>query len=334
MGCVCRTAAGFRYEIQTQTCSNFITHLASNEASNEPYTIPYPPNVWYAAKASLKGQAYLNTPTFKLYHNSLLKDVSHILLLHLSYISTPPSLSTQVNVTLHSHSCFPHSVSYTATVQEDLPHTVPGLNEQLLTVTNGTVATIIAPWINTTIIIHRSQDYLSVTLQVPEPLTRSSDITGLCSEGCPTGFEVSDTDVEVTDYMCADNRLSVLVMCLTLDLTLPPVGSMTYTKLCAYDILLTHNLDLLSLYFALNEDALMLPDVIEFEVTTSPTEITTSSSSSSSRTTPTPTDQPVSTIIIISPTVDGVISRTVCTQPLSPLMLFLSCLLLVSLRLR
>ena len=228
-----------------------------------------------------------------------------------------------MNVTLHSHSCSPHSVSYTASVTADLPERVTGLSDELLTVENGTVVTILAPWINTSIVIHRTESHLSLTLQVPEPLTREGEVAGLCSEGCPAGYDVEPNVVEVPEYECGENKMSILVMCLTLGLTTPPVGTMLYSKLCSYDILLTHDLSLLSLYVALNQDALALSDE------TTPT-TTVPTTSETPPTTPEPTSQMVSSVIIFSTTDAGLASQTTpTTLPLSPLVvILLSCLAL------
>ena len=226
----------------------------------------------------------INTyPLYTCYHPSPLPTLP---------LSSPTS---QVNVTLHCYSCSPHSVSYTASVTADLPERVTGLSEELLTVENGTVVTILAPWINTSIVIHRTESHLSLTLQVPEPLTREGEVAGLCSEGCLAGYEVEPDVVEFPEYECGENKMSVLVMCVNLGLTRPPVGTMLYSKLCSYDILLTHDLSLLSLYVALNQDALALSDE-----TTPP--ITVPTTSKTPPTTPEPTSQMVSSVIIFSTT--------------------------------
>lgn len=225
-----------------------------------------------------------------------------------------------MNVTLHHHHCFQHTVTYTATA-DDLPESIPGLDDTSklsllkLTVENNSVATILAPWINATIVIHRTGGYLSATLQVPESLSHGNAVTGLCTEGCPTGFDVADATIDLPDYKCTKNRVSSAHMCLSLDVMAPlsqftPMASRTYSHLCTYDLLLTHDLGLLSLYQALGEAALQLPDVTE-RVTTLPT----------SPDTMPPTDPPEATIVLIPRpvAVDLVPSSSICTVPLMSL---------------
>ena len=218
-----------------------------------------------------------------------------------------------MNVTLHSHSCFQPTVTYTATAN-DLPDSIPGFNARQhpqlqLTVENETVATILAPWINTSIVIHRAEGYLSVTLQVPEPLSREHEVTGLCSQGCPAGFEVADEAISLPEYKCSGNKANTSIMCL--ELMLPSFSPSSYTKLCVYDILLTHNVSLLlSLYKALADVALMLPDVTEI-VNTPP------------RTDTTPTTRyPQVTSIIVNPdsSTVGVVSSSRTVRPMQHLL--------------
>ena len=222
----------------------------------------------------------------------------------------------QVNVTLHGHSCFPHTVLYRAT-GEELPQPTPSqLFPGLQLSVNKTVASIVAPWINTTIIIHQADKHLSVSLQVPEPLSRANEVTGLCSEGCPPSFQPLPKEMELKWYGCTDNRYEVSVMCLVLGLAIPPSGTTTYSDLCLYDILKTHDLSLLSLYSALNQDALLLPDVTEI-YTNPPTTVM-------SETTPTSQhpQQVVSSIVILPPSEEPLVSQTVpSTHPLLSLTL-------------
>lgn len=236
-----------------------------------------------------------------------------------------------MNVTLHSHSCFQPTVTYTATVS-DLPDSIPGYDptghpQLQLKVENKTMATILAPWINTSIVIHRTEGYLSVTLQVPEPLTRVNEVAGLCSQGCPDGFEVSDAALALPDYQCSQNKPNTAILCLELMMPTLPTSSSSYSELCVYDILLTHNLTLLlSLYKALAEDALMLPDVTQIIVTppetTPPLTVTTQTSKY---------PQVTSIIVNPGPSPGGVSSSSHATRPLWHL---LACFLIVFLLLR
>ena len=192
------------------------------------------------------------------------------------------------------------------------------------------MATILAPWINTSIVIHRTDGYLSVTLQVPEPLSRNSEVMGLCSTGCPSGFELSQEAVVLNDYPCSQDKIHTSIMCLILDT--PSDHSGQYGTMCSYDLLQTHDLSILSLYNALYNDTRLLPDVTEI-ITTLPPTMTTPSIS---ETTPTPKIEQVTSIMVATPPegiglTDGVIdSQTIHTA--HPLSLSLS-LLVVALSL-
>lgn len=215
-----------------------------------------------------------------------------------------------MNVTLHRHDCFQQTVTYTATTAA-LSESIPGLAASdssllRLTVGNQTVATILAPWINTTIIIHRIDGYLSVTIQVPEPLSREDDVTGLCSDGCVAALQVSD-DLPEYKQRCSQNFRNTSIMCIALGITTPVSGSL-YSKLCSYDIALTHDPTLLSLYQALGEDARRLPDI---------TQITTTVTTSPDTPTSDNTTNPPATVIFNT-------ERLVNSAPqLSPLLLYL-----------
>lgn len=184
-----------------------------------------------------------------------------------------------MHITLHWHNCFQQTVTYTATTAA-LSESIPGLAASdssllSLTVENQTVATLLAPWINTSIIIHRIDGYLSVTIQVPEPLAREDDVTGLCSDGCVAALQVSD-DLPEYKKMCLQNYISASVMCLALGIPTPRSDGQLYPQLCSYDIALTHDSTLLSLYQALGEDANRLPDITQIPTVTIPPDTPTS----------------------------------------------------------
>lgn len=226
-----------------------------------------------------------------------------------------------MNVTLHRHKCFQQTVTYTATTVA-LSESIPGFAASdssllKLTVENQTAATILAPWINSSIIIRRIDGYLSVTIQVPEPLAREDDVTGLCSIGCAADFQVSDDDFELPEYRhrCPQNRVDSSIMCLSLGIT-PPLQTESdtlYPQLCTYDLMLTHDTNLLSLYWALGEDAERLPDVTQITPTDPATSPDTPMSSPTSAT-------PPRTVIINT---GGVVSSALPTAPLPLLLIYI-----------
>ena len=212
-------------------------------------------------------------------------------------------------MTLYEHDCFQQTVSYVAT-GSSLPESIPGLTDPessplQLTVEGQSVATILAPWINTSVIIHRIDGYLSVTLQVPEPLSRAYEVGGLCSTGCPYSFDVGG--LSLPEYPCTTDKITTAIRCLRINTTnelaqVVLTGSHSYSQLCTYDTLLTHNVTLLSLYLALGEDALRLPDVTTVVTTGEPTPETTPTSPET-----TPTTRP--SIVILTEGSTDFISR-------------------------
>ena len=202
----------------------------------------------------------------------------------------------QVNVTFSNHPCFEHTVSYVADVSSlstcltsqdnttcpSLPNqtVATSLDSLQLTVSNQTVASLLAPWLNMSIIIHRVNGYLSVTLQVPEPLSRRNDVSGLCSTGCPAVTIQENTSLP--NYKCPPDKLAAGLICLSLESVVQLYDSLQeqdrsirYSEPCRYDLVLTHNLSLVSLYEALAKDALQLPDVTTLTIpTTDPTQTT------------------------------------------------------------
>ena len=190
---------------------------------------------------------------------------------------------SKVNVTFGNHACFEHTVSYVADVsslstcltsQENT--TCPSLSNRTvatsldslqLTVSNQSVATLQAPWLNVSIIIRRVDGYLSVTLQVPKPLSHRNDVSGLCSTGCSAVTIQENTNLPT--YPCPADKLAAGLICLDLEAVLQLYDSLqeqersiSYSDPCRYDLVLTHNLSLVSLYEALAKDSLQFPDVI------------------------------------------------------------------------
>ena len=98
----------------------------------------------------------------------------------------------QVLVTvLPDENCNPETQSYIATSNSPLPTVFTGASSphnnhnspiQLHTNIEGTLTTILATWINSTIVIRRIHGYLGVTLHVTGRMAFESE--GLCT-GCP-----------------------------------------------------------------------------------------------------------------------------------------------------
>ena len=124
---------------------------------------------------------------------------------------------------------------------------------------NGTVVTLLAPWINTTIVIRRHADLLAVTLQVPGHLSFESD--GLC-RSCPAHAYFSMDQFESDSYSCADESLNALLHCFAFanDLQFNDVINSSYTQMCKYSLFQwnSSDFDMLSFYKAVFEDAKLL----------------------------------------------------------------------------
>ena len=179
----------------------------------------------------------------------------------------------QVNVTFYpSGNCLRETKSYVAFSNSALspnftdqttPNNANTCGSTLLMNTdrNGSVVTLLAPWINTTIIIRRYAELLAVTLQVPGHLSFESD--GLC-RGCPahTFFNVSRFDHEVlVSSNCRDESNNAVFNCyVILANQFSEVINITYTEMCKYSLFRSNSssFDVLSFLKAVSEDAKLL----------------------------------------------------------------------------
>ena len=172
-----------------------------------------------------------------------------------------------------SGSCLRETKSYVATFNSSLPHnftdqTVPGncsANLHLSVDADGTVASLLATWINTTIVIRRHADLLSVTVQVPGHLAFESD--GLC-RGCPAHAYVNMTRfnelMTLSDH-CDTESTDATFLCFfgfANRLEFDSIINASYSDMCIYNMWRgnTTNYDVLSLLIAVSNDAKMLPD--------------------------------------------------------------------------
>ena len=150
----------------------------------------------------------------------------------------------------------PLSVSFTDATIPDNPTSPLQLNVS----DGGMVVTLRALWINTTVIIRRFSNQLSVTFQVPGHLSFESE--GLCL-GCPRHayFNVTSFNNVVRDH-CSTANDDTLYNCFVFggvtnrfELT-----NDTYVDYCTFDTYKTESLDILSLMNAIADDAEVLSD--------------------------------------------------------------------------
>ena len=176
-----------------------------------------------------------------------------------------------------SGSCLGETKSYVATFNSSLPQTFSDLtlpsncsaNLQLQVNQEGTLATLMAPWINTTVIIRRSpgSNVLAVILQVPGRLGFESD--GLCT-GCPAHSHLAIDEfisgLGSTDT-CLPEVTNILFNCVTtFDFFSYPefylVLNVSYPDMCYYS-LWRHNSasnDFFGFLIAVANDSKLLQD--------------------------------------------------------------------------
>lgn len=173
----------------------------------------------------------------------------------------------QVNVTFSQHSCSPRR-TYVANSSLPLPSTFTDGSSsssgalQLTVDANGTVASLLATWLNTTIVLRQYAGYLSVTIQLPGLQAFESE--GLC-RGCPphTHLDMTQT-LAMNRQSCVQQSNIATFECFTKggvtgfgDL----VHNASYIDMCRFDVLKAENLDILSLVNAAVRDATVLPPV-------------------------------------------------------------------------
>ena len=173
----------------------------------------------------------------------------------------------QVNVTFFPHSCSPRR-TYIAKSSLPLPSTFTdgssssGGALQLTVDANGTVASLLATWLNTTIVLRQYAGYLAVTIQLPGLQAFESE--GLC-RGCPshTHLDMSQA-LAMNQQSCVEQNNIAAINCFTKggvtgfgDL----VRNASYTDMCRFDVLKAENLNILSLVNATVRDATALPPV-------------------------------------------------------------------------
>ena len=145
---------------------------------------------------------------------------------------------------------------------------------QLNVTSDGTVASLLATWLNMSVIIRNHFGYLSVTVQVPGRLI--FDTEGLCNGGCPHHTYLGTEQFRNEEVMkCSEDYNSVVLHCFTWLSNkdgLLRFTNTSYVYLCVFDTLKTHNLYMLSMSVAVSNDALQLPDVgfVVIPPTTSP----------------------------------------------------------------
>ena len=129
-----------------------------------------------------------------------------------------------------------HYVANTTHLPPILSHGTYSLFARL-SIKNELLATLLAPWFNTSIVICRVFSYLMASLQVPEPLSRANAVDGLCSRGCPS-HTLSATDLSTLAARCSSVEHIAFINCVNIYNMIPaklrrPVSN----QACGHDLL-------------------------------------------------------------------------------------------------
>lgn len=185
-------------------------------------------------------------------------------------IQYPLLLSLQVNITLRSTQCtFGATFNYVASAGSPLPSdisttdaTIRSLYHPLEFNIDGskTTASILAPWLNLTVIIRKVGDQLSIVLRLPADIMDESE--GLCQTGCPNYMQYNRK--KILNKSCSSDSSKALLACsVTAGLlnffTSKPAVSSTMAELCRIDTLYDSSYSLLPLYIGIAKDILALP---------------------------------------------------------------------------
>ena len=120
--------------------------------------------------------------------------------------------------------------------------------------------TLLAPWINTTVVIRRHADLLAITLQVPGHLAFESE--GLC-RGCPAHTHFDVVEFSTSAGHCGGVSNNALFLCWEFANNIPlfsEVINTTYGEICRYNLLQANSSDygVLNFQKAVLEDAKLL----------------------------------------------------------------------------
>lgn len=185
-------------------------------------------------------------------------------------IQYPLLLSLQVNITLRSTQCtFGATFNYVASAGSPLPSdisttdaTIRSLYHPLEFNIDGskTTVSILAPWLNLTVIIRKVGDQLSIVLRLPADIMDESE--GLCQTGCPNYMQYNRK--KILNKSCSGDSSKALLACsvtaglLNFFISKPTVSS-TMAELCQIDTLYDSSYSLLPLYIGIAKDILALP---------------------------------------------------------------------------
>ena len=125
---------------------------------------------------------------------------------------------------------------------------------------NKTMASILAPWLNLTLIIRRHHNYLSIVMQMPADLLDSSE--GLCHTGCANHTQNNINNLKQSS--CNHDVFLSLRGCIGAGLlnVIPSESqlSLLLTHICQFDVLKNLTYSVLSILKAVANDYILLRD--------------------------------------------------------------------------
>lgn len=182
-------------------------------------------------------------------------------------------LPFQISVTLNSKVCtYGATFNYYAAANETLSNIIHSTDQNIKALYQPlefqidaarTTVSILAPWLNLTIIIRKQNDYLSIVLRMPADLVDQSD--GICQSGCP-----SHTRYNFARHIarkCSVDRADALFACsaraglLNFFNHIDANVSLQLTYSCQFDVLNSNSYIPISLYKGIAKDFLALLNI-------------------------------------------------------------------------
>jgi len=174
---------------------------------------------------------------------------------------------SKITVSISPSDCDPVRRTYVAQRSLPLPSQLlpppsPGADTSnpipLVCGANGTVVTLLVPWLNTAIVIRQYANFLSITIKVPSQMAHESQ--GLC-KGCPAQMYVNITQFN-NQFLsrCLDAKNRATVGCyarggVVQKKHLSEVTNNTYFDVCLFNMYKIATLDVLTMLSAVTDDA-------------------------------------------------------------------------------
>ena len=200
---------------------------------------------------------------------------------------------SKITVSISPNNCDPVRRTYVAQGSQPLSAqlTPPPSSEDVLNPTrlmcdaNGTVVTLLVPWLNTAIMIRQYAGFLSITIKVPSQIASESE--GLCT-GCPARMYINITRFNNQfPSRCSDAQSKAMRGCFVRGGVvekkhLTEVTNNTYLDVCLFNMYKTGTLEVLTMLSAITDDAKTITELPELLSPSTPSTPSTRQSTSSS----------------------------------------------------